>query len=162
MNQQEANNTMAITWATELDTGINVIDQQHRRIVDYINALEVANQARDRDAVGRTLDDLVEYTMSHFAFEESLQEEAGYAFCKPHKRVHELFVRKVGEYVERHRLGDEIGEELGRLLSTWLLNHIRRDDADYVGAVKATMIDIATDRREKKEEGGWLRRFFRR
>ncbi len=53
--------------------------------------------------------------MSHFAFEESLQEEAGYAFCKPHKRVHELFVRKVSEYVERHRLGDEIGEELGQI-----------------------------------------------
>lgn len=76
MNQQEANNTIPITWTTELDTGINVIDQQHRRIVDYINALELANQA--------------------------------------------------------------------------------------VGAVKATMIDIATERREKKEEGGWLRRYSRR
>ena len=109
----------------------------------------------------RTLDDLVDYTMSHFAFEESLQEEAGYAFCKPHKRVHELFVRRVGDYVERHRLGDEIGEELCNLLSTWLVNHIRRDDADYVGAVKATMVNIISERREKKEDGGWLRKFFR-
>ena len=31
---------MAIVWSTELDTGIDVIDQQHRRIVDYINARE--------------------------------------------------------------------------------------------------------------------------
>ena len=153
---------MPIVWSPELDTGIDVIDQQHRRIVDYINALEVANQAHDRQAVGDTLDELVDYTMSHFAFEESLQEEAGYAYCKPHKRVHELFVRRVGDYVERHRLGEEIGEELYHLLTTWLVNHIRRDDADYVGAVKATMVGIANERREKKEEGGWLKRFFRR
>ena len=153
---------MPIVWSPELDTGIEVIDQQHRRIVDYINALEVANQAHDRQAVGDTLDELVDYTMSHFAFEESLQEEAGYAYCKPHKRVHELFVRRVGDYVERHRLGDEIGDELYKLLTTWLLNHIRRDDADYVGAVKEKMVGIANERREKKEEGGWLKRFFRR
>ena len=153
---------MAIVWSTELDTGIDVIDQQHRRIVDYINALDAANQTHDRAAVGQILDELVDYTMSHFAFEESLQEEAGYAYCKPHKRVHELFVRRVGDYVERHRLGDEIGDELYKLLTTWLLNHSRRDDADYVGAVKATMVGIANERREKKEEGGWLKRFFRR
>ena len=153
---------MPIVWSPELDTGIEVIDQQHRRIVDYINALEAANQAHDRQAVGDTLDELVDYTMSHFAFEESLQEEAGYAYCKPHKRVHELFVRRVGDYVERHRLGDEIGDELYKLLTTWLLNHIRRDDADYVGAVKEKMVGIANERREKKEEGGWLKRFFRR
>jgi len=27
-----------------------------------------------------------------------------------------------------------------------LLNHIRRDDADYVGVVKATMVGIANER----------------
>ncbi|TAH43452.1 MAG: bacteriohemerythrin [Betaproteobacteria bacterium] len=152
---------MPIHWKPELDTGIDVIDQQHRRIVDYINVLETANDADDRTAIGRTLGELVEYTMSHFAFEESLQEEAGYAFCKAHKRVHELFVRRVNEYVERHRLGDDIGHELHALLVTWLLNHIKRDDADYVGAVKANMIGIIADKREKQDTG-WFRRFFRR
>ncbi|CAH1746463.1 MULTISPECIES: bacteriohemerythrin [Thauera] len=152
---------MPITWNPELDTGIDVIDQQHRRIVNYINALEVANATRDRAAIGRTLDELVEYTISHFAFEESLQEEAGYAFSKPHKRVHELFVRRVNEYVERHRLGDDIGDELYKLLATWLVNHIKRDDSDYVGAVKANMIGIIAEKRER-QDGGWFRRFFRR
>jgi len=56
--------------------------------------------------------DCVDYTLSHFAFEESLQEEAGYAYCKPHKKVHELFARKVSEYQERMDLGDDVAEEL--------------------------------------------------
>lgn len=152
---------MPITWTPDLDTGIDVIDQQHRRIVDYINGLEQANARGDRAAIGATLDDLVDYTISHFAFEESLQEEAGYAYSKPHKKVHELFVRRVNEYVERHRLGDDVGAELDKLLSTWLVNHIKRDDADYVGAVKANMIGIIAEKKEK-QGAGWFSRFFRR
>lgn len=152
---------MPIAWNSELDTGIDVIDQQHRRIVDCINALEAANAGGDRAMVGRTLDDLVDYTISHFAFEESLQEEAGYAYSKPHKKVHELFVRRVDEYVERHRLGDDVGADLLKLLVTWLINHIKRDDADYVGTVKANMIGIIAEKREKQDTG-WFRRFFRK
>ena len=49
---------MPLVWSPELDTGIDVIDQQHRRIVDYINALETANLARDREAVGQVLESL--------------------------------------------------------------------------------------------------------
>lgn len=152
---------MPFIWSSDLDTGIDVIDQHHRRIADYINVLEVANASGNRNEVGNTLDELVDYTVSHFAFEESLQEEAGYAFCKPHKRVHELFVRRVNEYVERHRAGEDIGAELYKLLSTWLVNHIKRDDADYVAAVKANMIGIIAEKRERKDTG-WFSRFFRR
>lgn len=151
---------MAIVWTSDLDTGIRIIDQQHRQLVDFINDLEVAHGAGEAGVVSQVLDALVDYTVSHFAFEESLQEEAGYAFCKPHKRVHELFVRRVGDYVDRHRAGELITAELHKLLSAWLLNHIRRDDADYVAAVKANMIDVVAQK-ERREGGGWLRRFFR-
>lgn len=150
---------MPIVWTPELDTGIAVIDQQHMKIVDYINALESAHALGLRTTVGQTLDELVEYTMSHFAFEESLQEEAGYPFCKPHRKVHELFIRRINEYVERFNAGEDITSELHKLLSAWLINHIRRDDADYVAAVKSKMIGLIEEKEKKKS--GWLSRFFR-
>jgi hemerythrin len=151
---------MAIAWTNDLNTGIDVIDRQHRRIVDYINNLEIANAQQDLELIGKVLDDLVDYTLSHFAFEESLQEEAEYKFCKPHKKVHELFVRRVNEYVERFKLGDDVTAEIHKMLSNWLINHIKRDDADYVSAVKANMIGIIAEK-EKKKEVGWFKRFFR-
>lgn len=151
---------LPIAWTPDLNTGIDVIDQQHGRIVDYINDLETANIRRDLQALGRTLDDLVDYTLSHFAFEESLQEEAGYQYCKPHRKVHELFIRRINEYVERYKRGEDITTELHKLLSAWLINHIRRDDADYVAAVKANMIGIIAEK-EKKKDRGWFGRFFR-
>lgn len=151
---------MAIAWTNDLNTEIDVIDRQHRRIVDYINNLEIAHAQQDLELIGKVLDDLVDYTLSHFAFEESLQEEAGYKFCKPHKKVHDLFVRRVNEYVERFKLGDDVTAEIHKMLSNWLINHIKRDDADYVSAVKANMVGIIAEK-EKKKEGGWFKRFFK-
>lgn len=150
---------MAIKWTDDLDTGIDIIDQQHRRIVDYINDLEKAHESGDNAAIGAVLDNLVDYTLSHFAFEENLQEEAGYKFAKPHKKVHELFIRRVNEYVARYQQGEDVAQEIAKLLGSWLINHIKHDDRDYVVAVKANMLDILSEK-QKDQSGGWLKRFF--
>ena len=151
---------MAIRWTDDLNTGIDVIDKQHVRIVDYINDLEIAHQKQDKKTVGRVLDDVVDYTLSHFTFEESLQEEAGYKYCGPHKKVHQLFIRRVNEYVERFKSGDDVTADIYKLLGSWLINHIKRDDADYVAAVKTNMIGIISEK-EKKKDVGWFTRFFK-
>ncbi|MFZ2973264.1 bacteriohemerythrin [Ferribacterium limneticum] len=152
---------MAIAWTPNLNTGINVIDQQHRQIVDYINNLEAANLIIDKRKVKEIVDSCVDYTLSHFAFEESLQEDAGYQYVKAHKRVHELFTRKVGEYQERLNLGEDIGKELHDMLARWLVSHIKHDDADYVSAVKTNMISLIEEKETKKETKGWFARFFK-
>lgn len=154
---------MTILWQDELNTGIPVIDKQHMRIVDFINELEVAQRAKDKQKVKDVVDDCVDYTLSHFAFEESLIEEAGYPYCKPHKKVHDLFARKVAEFQERLALGDDVAEELHAMLARWLVNHIKRDDADYVSAVKGSMVAVIQEKEktDPKKEGGWFRRFFK-
>lgn len=149
-----------LTWTSDLNTGIEIIDKQHSRIVDYINHLGEATAKHDRVAIGKVLEECIDYTMSHFAFEENLQEEAGYRYCKPHKKVHDLFVRRINEYKERFMLGDEhVASELHELLSRWLVTHIKQDDADYVSAVKANMLQVTS---EKNKVEGWFKRFFKR
>ncbi len=145
---------MGIAWTPDLDTGIDIIDFQHRQIVDYLNHLEVALTSGDRKGVGRVLDDLADYTESHFAFEESLQEEAGYKLAGPHKTTHEMFIKRLARYRERHDAGDNIGENLYDMLMTWLLHHIKRDDAAYVPDVRHKLVGQIEDR----SPDGWLAR----
>ena len=130
---------MAIHWEAALEIGIPVIDGQHQRIVEYINQLEHAQQHHSREEVAEVLDELVDYTLSHFAFEESLIEDAGYAFVNPHKKVHALFTKRISDYQQRFKLGEDITEELLHTLTAWLINHIKNDDRDYAGSVKASM-----------------------
>ena len=123
-------------WSPELDTGIEIIDKQHRRIFEYIVALEDIQQDDDREELGRIIEQLVDYTLSHFTFEEGLLEESGYRFINAHKKVHELFIRRVNDYVKRFRSGEDISFELSATLKTWLINHIKNDDSDYVETVQ--------------------------
>lgn len=126
-----------LAWSAELDTGIDVIDKQHRVIVDYINQLDDARTSgHKREVVGDVIGELIDYTISHFGFEESMQEEARYPFSKAHKKVHELFVKRVSDYQERFKRGEDVSEELHKLMFHWLFSHIKSDDEDYVASVR--------------------------
>ncbi|WP_295005011.1 bacteriohemerythrin [uncultured Dechloromonas sp.] len=160
---------MPIIWESKLDTGIDVIDSQHRRIVDYINDLEIAKAKGDKAMVTDVIEQLIDYTQSHFGFEESMMEEAGYKFIKPHKKVHELFIKRVTDFTMRAAKGEDIADELHSMLAKWLLNHIANEDRDYADSVKqmvgpeAAHHEVAVPKAEARAGfiSGLLGRFFR-
>ena len=49
-----------LIWQDDMDTGIDIIDGQHRRIVEMINHLHVTQKSMERFAVGEVIDELVD------------------------------------------------------------------------------------------------------
>lgn len=151
-----------IIWSNDLSVGIEIIDSQHKRIVDYLNELDDARLKHSREVVGGVIEDLIDYTQSHFGFEETLMEEAGYPYVNAHKKIHELFIRRINEYHDRFKLGDDVTEELHRTLTNWLVNHIKREDNDYSSVVQVHTARGKVDL--EPETSGWLggalKRFF--
>ena len=143
-----------LVWQAELDTGIDVIDQQHQRIVALINQLAEATGRDDQAAV---LEELVDYTLSHFAFEEELMEESGYTFGPAQKRVHDMFARRVGEYRMRFEAGEDITAELKGMLARWLFNHIRGDDKSYSRHVRH-YLETYKGGAGRRSRDGWFKR----
>jgi hemerythrin len=170
------NNMALLVWVPELDTGIDEIDRQHRRIVDYINKLYELRETHDRDGLGEVIGEMVDYTLSHFVFEESLMESAGYLFSGPHKKVHELFTRRVAEMQSRFDAGEDVANELHNMLSRWLFNHIRNEDHGYVDSAKAYLrmaresnpqaekerlkAELLLELEQRQQKKGWLARLF--
>ena len=149
---------MTITWSADWELGIPVIDAQHKRIVDFINQL--SKQGNNLQAIENVLIELKDYTSSHFAFEESMMEEAGYQFVKAHSKVHVLFIKRIDEYWEQHKKGNDIAGELVKTLKSWLFSHIKHDDQDYSTVVKSNMIE-ATERAKIKEKNkSWFKKLF--
>lgn len=157
-----------LQWTPDLNTGISEIDQQHRRICEYINRLDRVLATHDRSELGAVIEGVVEYTMSHFSYEESLMEDAGYGFVNAHRRVHKMVVKRINDLRERYKKGEDVAAELHDMLSRWLFSHIRSEDRAYLGAVKVFLSknsDWDAAQRAKMEaeqgsEGGWINRIF--
>lgn len=139
-----------IQWNSSLDTGIEVIDNQHKRIVEYINELYTAVKEHDEVGIKHVLDELVDYTLTHFTFEENLMEKANYPYLEAHKQVHKSLIKRVEGYIKEFEQGqgEEVGRELLSVLRIWLTNHIKLDDMDYGTWVKQVT--------ETKQHQSWL------
>ncbi len=140
-----------VQWSSEYEIGIKVIDTQHQRIVEYINKLVDLNGQAGHDEQAELINALIDYTYSHFAFEEALMEEADYEFLTIHIRTHQAFTDQINSLHRRFKQGEDVSADIGTLLMTWLINHIQDDDQSYAPVVQQKMGLI-----EKKDQGGWL------
>ena len=120
-------------------TGNEMIDGQHKELIDKINKLldscEVGN---DKLTAIKTLDYLADYTDFHFGEEEKLQESISYPGIEQHKKEHEKLRRVVEELHEM--LEEQEGPteafvaQVQENVINWLYNHIKgfdRSVAEY-------------------------------
>jgi len=129
-------NVTYMGWSKQLETGIAFIDKQHQRIIADINDLhKVSLQTDQREVLAEVLNEMIDYLVKHFAFEEELLMESGYAFAKAHERMHFLFLKHLDDYHKRFEAGENVLPEILIMLKTWWERHIATDDADYVALV---------------------------
>ena len=149
---------MAVAWVGEFDTGISEIDEQHENILHYINQLAAS---KDRLALNRVLEDLVEYTTLHFKFERQVLQREGLEFATVHKFDHVKFIEHLNSFALRHDQGEDVIDDLYIMLSTWFINHLKRDHAAYKSLLQSKkVVDIAE--RAQTEKSAWMDRYFNR
>ncbi|SMF64477.1 hemerythrin [Alteromonadaceae bacterium Bs31] len=149
-----------ITWSEQYEIGIPVIDRQHQRIVDYINQVQGQIESElDAEKMGEILNLLVDYTLSHFEFEEALMEEAHYEHLEEHQLSHKTFIGQIELLHQRFKNGENIAELLAQILLDWLLQHIRDDDASYAPIVKQHILGEAPESHAAWAKSAFLRYF---
>ena len=85
--------------------------------------------------------------------------QVNYQYLPSHKGIHDLFVKRLNEYRQRFEKGEAVENDLYRLLSKWLINHIQHDDQDYVDAVRDNMIRYLRTQEQTKGKS-WFARLF--
>ena len=81
---------MRAEFDESLVTGNEMIDSQHKELIDKINKLlDSCETSKDKVVSVKTLDYLADYTEFHFGEEEKLQEEITYPGVEKHKEEHE-------------------------------------------------------------------------
>lgn len=122
-----------LRWSDSLSVGIDSIDSQHKKLVDLINELYMEmNSGSAKEAVGRTLANLIDYTGSHFQYEEELFAKHDYSEQEDHKLIHSKLVALVIEFQEQFQKGEkDVSLELMEFLKDWLVDHTKETDRQY-------------------------------
>jgi hemerythrin-like metal-binding protein len=117
-------------WDASLETGIEQIDEQHRSLFALANELHDAVQADDDpELVENAVYALSEYVTQHFADEESLMAQTGFARLNWHKTLHRDLTAETMRIAARYFNGDDLlPTGLAPFLTTWLTEHIRQAD----------------------------------
>lgn len=142
-----------IEWLDSYTCNIEIIDEQHQKILSLINRLDDLIAGRDRAAIGLVLDELVSVIIGHFEFEEELMGESGYGHLKAHKKLHDRFIAKLVAYTQQYDTGECIVDAIHPFLEKWFAHHMD-EDKDYC-------MDVAAEMHESPEKKkGWFSRTF--
>ena len=123
-----------VTWSDDMSVGIEVIDEDHKKLLGLINDLERAVYYHMGESYERqALKELVDYTKYHFEREEGMLQSNGYPDFDAHKKEHEAMIGKVKEFCEAYnRDRAAVIDKMAEFLRSWLVNHIQGTDQKYV------------------------------
>jgi len=69
---------MSLYWRDQLSVGNDLIDSDHKYLIEIINRAEASLNAKSRRELAQALDSLDQYSRVHFAREEKIADAAGY------------------------------------------------------------------------------------
>jgi hemerythrin-like metal-binding protein len=149
-----------MVWNPHLETGIGIVDQQHRGLVDMLNqaAPLLAQSSREslRD-IAPLLDGLLNYAATHFQTEEEmmarLQMDA--RASEHHHASHAMFAQQVTDMVQAYSSDAGVtGDRLLSFLASWLVLHILGEDQSMARQVRALEAGASPEQAYVQGRGG--------
>jgi hemerythrin len=128
-----------VTWRAQYSVGIASIDSQHQKLIGMINELNAAmHEGHGRDVMGKILDGLTAYTVSHFSHEEKLMQLHRFPGFERHKVEHDKLIKQVKTLQQSFRSGAaSVTVEAMTFLLNWLIGHILGMDKQYTALMQA-------------------------
>ncbi len=151
-----------MVWNDDLATGIDIVDRQHRGLVDMLNqaapVLALSSEA-SAQAIGPLLDELLAYAASHFRTEEELMARLGMASRARdhHHASHARFAEQVSRMIQAFREGTGVtGDRLLSFLASWLVLHILGEDQAMARQVRALEAGLPAEKAYETGRGDEL------
>lgn len=144
-------------WNKNFETGIEIIDKQHKKLLELVNLLakHFANQS-DLSTLNIIFDELTAYTIYHFETEDAIWHNyfPNDELETTHKYTHQKFIDEITK-LRNHRTGDnteEIVEEMLSFLTQWLAFHILDNDKIMAKTVHAIQNGACLEQAKSESE----------
>ncbi|WP_202961154.1 bacteriohemerythrin [Candidatus Symbiobacter mobilis] len=146
--------TEIFPWSDNFATGIDIVDEQHHKLVDLLNRLASHMSCGAAEVeIYAVFDELADYTVYHFQTEEGIWNEflPGDPLTLAHERTHHDFVAEVLRVrsIANVLSDEESVEQIVSFLTNWLAFHILEDDTHLarivIGLQKGLTLNQATE-----------------
>lgn len=123
-----------IPWKKKFETRVEIIDEQHKKLVGLINLLyDSYMQKKHKEVISDVVAELVDYTVYHFETEEQYFKQFNYENTEAHVKEHQNFTNEVNNF--QKKFGENEGvltTEVLLFLQQWITKHISISDMKYV------------------------------
>ena len=122
-----------MAWNDNFSVDVKEIDNQHKHLIGLINEVYKGMMSdHGKTQTGNALERLVDYTRSHFGYEEKLFKKHGYPETKEHLEKHKKLVDQVVDFQREFLEGESsVDNDLLIFLKDWLTQHILGTDKKY-------------------------------
>ncbi len=131
-------NRKHIKWNNKYSVGISIIDEQHKKLLGFLNkTIDAKGHSDNKEELKKLLEEITEYSLEHFETEEAYMIKFDYPGCRYYSQEYYNFFAKVITYFDKEVNGDyHISNELIEYLKQWLVNHIQASDRQYIDCFK--------------------------
>lgn len=123
---------MALLWTKNLEVGVNLIDDQHKKWFEKADQLfEAGKTGKSKEYIIKMFDFLDEYTKTHFRDEENYMQSIKYPEIIQQKQMHEGFIKKLAEIRKEYELSGAnltVIINANQFILDWLTKHISNAD----------------------------------
>ncbi|MGL1901406.1 MAG: bacteriohemerythrin [Fibrobacterales bacterium] len=125
--------TALIKWEDSLSVGVDEFDSDHQVLIGMINDLNLAmSEGKSKDALGKIIDGLLDYTEYHFGNEERNFKKYDFPDAESHTALHKVFVDKIATFRDDVASGRAmVSKDIMVFLKEWLIKHIMGVDRQY-------------------------------
>jgi hemerythrin len=141
---------MTIVWGEQLSVGNDILDKDHKLLIEIINQTGVHMENNDLIALKTDLQRLHEYSLEHFAREEKFAVAVGFEQASGLHQSHQMLMKRLENirtaYMKAEKTwSPQLAQEFLEFLRNWLVDHIIREDLQMKPLLQKRSPDFAPD-----------------
>jgi hemerythrin len=130
---------MSAGWDVSMTTGVPLVDNEHKELFRQVENLHRAmREGKGRREIGKILDFVGDYVVSHFAHEEQMMDQYRCPAAEANKAAHNQLIAKFKELQTRFEsagASSSLTLEIHDTLKNWLTQHIHKIDTQLLACM---------------------------
>ena len=123
-----------IDWNEAMKLGVPEVDFEHEELIGVLNALgDMLQKGGTLESIQALLGDIHAQIEAHFALEERIMREHGFAGYEAHKEDHDRLLEQIRDIMDEAASVDKevLHDHLSERLNVWFAEHFRTLDRSF-------------------------------